>query len=461
MKRVKALWVGIVNAGTHGLTPYDYRLGVCKGINLLSLWIFLINITVGPLFFIVSKKISVLFGSLAEASVVACLIVLNQTRRYLTASFTFYLILNIATLYFSSILGPTVEAQLMIVLLVGLTFFMFQSFTVRSLCILSSILVLIVMEVNFKLKIIKGVETTEHIRDLMRWAAYTVIIFLVAILFYLYAWHTTKLLEQIKEHAKGVETKLNEEVQINNKKSKFIRNAYHEVRSQFRAVFMIINVLNLRHKDEKLNDSDVSESLEALSIGSRNLQMILTNILEYSKFEADIKDRVLYEFINVRSMIGDLVEMNKYPADERNIKIDLIVAKEIPQYIESDRMKLTQIVVNLLNNAIKFADRSTTISVIIDKEWDRVRFSVKDQGKGIAKDQLKYIFEPFATERNISSNTEGVGLGLYIVEQLVHQLQGEIRVSSEIGEGSCFIFYLNIAAPSEEPVFTELTRMQK
>jgi len=124
-------------------------------------------------------------------------------------------------------------------------------------------------------------------------------------------------------------------------------------------------------------------------------------------------------------------------------------------------MKLTQIVVNLLNNAIKFADRSTTISVIIDKEGDRVRFSVKDQGKGIAKDQLKYIFEPFATERNISSNTEGVGLGLYIVEQLVHQLQGEIRVSSEIGEGSCFIFYLNIAAPSEEPVFTELTRMQK
>jgi signal transduction histidine kinase len=107
-------------------------------------------------------------------------------------------------------------------------------------------------------------------------------------------------------------------------------------------------------------------------------------------------------------------------------------------------MKLTQVVINLINNAIKFSKSGTIISVTLHKDIDRWRISVQDRGKGICPDRLPYIFDPFVTDNNRDNNSEGVGLGLHITKQLVAALQGEIEVSSEENAGSCFTVYLPI-----------------
>src|SRR5258707_979659 len=124
MPIINNLWKSIVGIGTSDLNPYDVALGVTKGVNLLSLFIFAINIVFGPAYYFATGKLYILIGSLSEAGFVAGLVLLNHFKRRNAANITFYLVLNAATFYFSAILGQLGEAQLMIVFLVGLAMFM-------------------------------------------------------------------------------------------------------------------------------------------------------------------------------------------------------------------------------------------------------------------------------------------------------------------------------------------------
>jgi signal transduction histidine kinase len=139
-----------------------------------------------------------------------------------------------------------------------------------------------------------------------------------------------------------------------------------------------------------------------------------------------------------------LVDLCQYAADEKNLQIDCFFSDEIPDYVTCDEMKLTQVVINLLSNAIKFSKPGTTIAVLLHKDFDRWRISIKDHGKGICPDKLPYIFDAFVTGKDRHDNAEGVGLGLHIAKQLVAALQGEIQVSSEENGGSCFTVHLPI-----------------
>lgn len=440
--RVKTLWTRIVNAGTEGMKVYDPNLGICKGINLLSLWIILINIIVGPLFYLASGKISVLYGSIFEALFLVGLIALNYYKKYVFANILFYLILNAATAYFSTILGQSAEAQLMIVFLVGLTLFIFNKLAIRIVCITTTIILLVAMEMNFKYKLFHQVEASGHIRDYMRWAAYAVIIFLVAILFYLYARNTDKLLLNLKDYSKNIETNLTKEMISNQKKSKFIRNAYHEIRGHFWGVFVIIKILSKAQNQQEIKN--IGKVLFDLNNGCQNLQMILSNILEYSKYDAGIMEKPLYEPVNLQLLISGLVDISRYAANEKSITIEYSTFGDIPSYIVCDRLKLTQVITNLMNNAVKFSKPNSSILIRLERENDSWKISIKDQGKGISPDRLKYIFDPFISERNSESNMEGVGLGLHITKHLVSILNGQISVSSAVDVGSCFIIHLPV-----------------
>jgi hypothetical protein len=105
---------------------------------------------------------------------------------------------------------------------------------------------------------------------------------------------------------------------------------------------------------------------------------------------------------------------------------------------------INQVMTNLVNNAIKFSNQGASVVVHLNKESDRWRISVKDQGKGVPPALLPQIFDPFVTTKNIDSLGEGLGLGLHITRQLVAALKGEIIVQSEENAGSCFIVSLPI-----------------
>jgi len=434
---MKRMWERIINAGTESMKPYDTRLGVVRGINFLSLWTFMINITFGPFYALITWKGSILIGSLCEAALVAGLIGLNYKKKYTIAKVVFYLVLNLATLYFSFILGQSVEAQLMVVLLVGLCFFMFMTFKARAICITTTILLLILMEANFKMKFVQTEEKTELITSLMRWTAYAVIIFLVGMLFYLYAVNNRILLEQLTKYSQKIESNLETEVSVSNKKSRFIRHAYHELKNQFWGLNAVIQVL----ASKKDNGSNYDKMLSDLKNGSQNIQMIISNILEYSKFEAGIISKPLYEPVNFKNLVSNLVNLYQYSGDEKGIKIDFCISSNVPEYIILDKVKVVQIVNNLINNAIKFTKPNSDIFINIEGKDDCWRITVKDQGNGISPDKLNFIFEPFITERG-THNSEGIGLGLHITKQLVLSLGGNIQVSSIVDKGTTFVVCL-------------------
>lgn len=440
MRRIKIAWTRLINAGADGLRLYEHRQGICRGVNILSAAIAALNLTVGPAFGLATHKFPVLMGSIAEALIVSGNIALNYHRKYLAASISLFILLNLATLYFGSILGPSVGAQIMIILLVVLALFLFETKLQRAVAISCSILSIALMELNFKFRVIPSVEAARNVTDYMRWAADITVGSLVILLFHLYDRNNTRLLVKLKDFSRQTDLNLQHEKVINEQKSRFIRNAYHEVRSQFRFVSMIVRMLHEANKRNNLTPEMLDTSLKDLSSGDQLLEMTLINILEYSKFDAGVTDRAHLEYLNLRIVVGDLVNLFKYLARSKGLTIDLEFGDDIEFYL-TDRAKLTGILTNLIHNSYKFSHSGSTIRVVFSKWKDHLRITVADQGRGIPKEQLPHIFNPWFSDRSIT-NGEGVGLGLGIVQQLVQQLDGEIKVHTKKDLGTTFTVFL-------------------
>jgi len=449
MNKLKKLWNSLVYAGSEGLADHDSKRGICIGVNLMSLWIALINLSVGLAFYLLSKKPAVLVGSYFEAAFVSSLIWLNHRRMYNVANIGFYLILNAATFYFSSIMGRAIEAQLMIVFLIGSVLFIFEKMALRVLCITATIIVLILLELNFKFQFIKPIEIREPLRDIMRWGAYAVIIFLVILIFYLYARNNSRLLNRLKDYSDQIEIDLEKEERENRMKTIYISNAYHEVRGSFFGVFVIIQILSEMENVEKMQDW--KKLVYNLRSACENLKMVLNNILEYSKYSSGIHDQVYPEPVNVRLLIRNLVDIGQYSASEKKVHIDLHISDDIPEFVECDRLKITQIATNIMSNAIKFTRRESNVWVRIDKESNYWKINVEDSGEGMNSEKIEKLFEqPFVTEKNSDQNREGVGLGLHITRQLVETLKGRILVNSKKGEGTSITVYIPMVTPVEK-----------
>jgi signal transduction histidine kinase len=285
----------------------------------------------------------------------------------------------------------------------------------------------------------------------MRWGAYAVIIFLVVLIFYLYARNNSRLLNRLKDYSGQIEVNLEKEEKENRMKTIFISNAYHEVRGSFFGVFVIIQILSEMESIEKLQDW--KKLLYNLRSACENLKMVLNNILEYSKYSSGIHDQVYPEPVNIRLLIRNLVDIGQYSASEKDVHIDLQVADDIPEFVECDRLKITQIATNIISNAIKFTRPESNIQVRIGKENNYWKINVEDAGEGMNSEKVERLFEqPFVTEKNTDQNREGVGLGLHITKQLVETLKGKITVNSKKGEGTSITVYIPLATPLEKAI---------
>lgn len=443
LKKTTTFVLKIIESGTRDLKPYDHGLGVTKGINAFSLVIFAINLIFGPIYFISTGKIAILAGSMTEAAFVGGLIFLNYYNYRTAANILFFLVLNAATLYFGVMLGQAVGAALMIVFLTGLTLYMFRSWRVRLLCMATSISVLVLMEANYKLKVIPAVNASETNSDYMRWTSYAVIIFLVTMLFYAYAWYNSKLLRRLQDY-------YDQEVAQNMNKARFIRNAYHEVKVQFWGVLSVTKILGRSRENHTAKEmQNFDDLIETLRTGCKNLEIVLTNILEYSQYDAGIIPKALYEPFDLRFLLQTIVDGSKYAAAERKVQVRLNYSPLVPDYIVSDKTKMIQIVTNLINNAVKFTKPETFIYVEVANSRERWTIAVKDKGNGIPPERLGQLFKtPFFTDRS-DGNPKGIGLGLHITGQLVKTLNGEIEVESQPGQGTTFSVSLPILDYSE------------
>nr|MCR4611767.1 response regulator [Lachnospiraceae bacterium] len=174
---------------------------------------------------------------------------------------------------------------------------------------------------------------------------------------------------------------------------------------------------------------------------ARNLLSIINNILDYSKMEANKMELVEDEYY-LEEMVKDTFNLLSIPAMERGLTVNLYLDEELPCKLYGDDGKISQVLINLLNNAIKFTKVGhidLTVNGSVEGDYVDLIFSVEDTGSGISKENQETIFESFSQVDKINNKSiEGTGLGLSITKGLVDMLGGRIALSSVYGEGSTF-----------------------
>lgn len=431
MKGFRYWWDHLIHLGVDQLAEHDPRKKICTAVNKISVSVILINATLGTASYVVTKNFSLLLGVILEIMSMAIPLRLNYKKKYWGASVTLYFLLSVATFYFCCKLGKLAEIQLAIIYLVGVAMFMFPDWKSRTSCILIAIVALVAVELNFKYEFIPELQASEGVREAIRWGAYLVIIFLVIFTFDLFGKINQGLFNSLKDHVARVAENLKKEELENKTKDKFISNATHEMRVSFYAIFSIIGILyKVEKKPEK---NEFKRSLDDLRAACKYSKSIIDNILEYERFKAGLTSEVLNQLIDIRVLVTNIVEINRYIADEKRVKINLVVAENFSHHIICDEVKLRQIITNLLHNAIKFTWNNTCVNVLVSKIGRSLTISIQDNGGGIEEENKKAIFEPFVTK-----NPDGLGLGLYIVRELVDAFQGKIEVLNNPGGGTTF-----------------------
>ncbi|MBA0882380.1 response regulator [Flavobacterium undicola] len=221
-------------------------------------------------------------------------------------------------------------------------------------------------------------------------------------------------------------------------KSQFVSTITHELRTPLYGVIGITNMIVDEHKE--LTDSP---HLKSLKFSAKYLLALVNDVLQINKIE---ENRIVLEKMTFN--VGDEIDLIQnslsFLAKKHNNTIDVIIDPNIPEYLIGDKLRFSQIIINLVSNALKFThDGEVTIQADLVDVKDKlyfIEFSIKDTGVGIAEENQDKIFEKFVQVSRKEIDYQGTGLGLSIVKQLLQLFNSAIYLKSELGKGTTFNF---------------------
>ena len=235
--------------------------------------------------------------------------------------------------------------------------------------------------------------------------------------------------------------------EFNRLKAEFVANMSHELRTPLNAILGFAQITQMKSRTEPLTDSQAL-SLERILRNGRNLLRLIDDVLDISKIEAG-HIAVQPDYFDVVKVVQGAFGELESLAVQKGLKYSLKVEGNFPLSY-SDPLRIKQIVTNLLSNAIKFTTQGSVEAALKFVGEDKWSFEVRDTGTGIKPESLDLIFQRFTqVDGSMTRAVGGVGLGLYIAQQIADLLGGELSARSEFGQGSTFIITLPLVISEE------------
>lgn len=258
--------------------------------------------------------------------------------------------------------------------------------------------------------------------------------------------------ESLEIAREAIRVKAEELEKANKYKSEFLANMSHELRTPLNSIIILSNLLS-ENKGHNLTNKQV-EYAKVIQKSGNDLLELINDILDISKIESNHMELDLQE-VNIKDWANDIQMLFSEVAKNKGIRFTVAMDKSIPDLIETDRMRLSQVIKNLLSNAFKFTDAKGVVSLRVTKDLtgnhsteslngkDVLCFEVADSGIGIPEEKQQLIFEPFRqADGSTSRKFGGTGLGLSISKELANLLGGVMTLESTVGKGSTFRLFI-------------------
>lgn len=259
-------------------------------------------------------------------------------------------------------------------------------------------------------------------------------------------------MEELARMNAALEDALREAEEANQAKSRFLSNMSHDIRTPMNAILGMTEI-GLSHIDEKAR---VQDCLGKIKTASAHLMSLVNDVLDMSRIESGRMTLNEEEFA-LPDLVHDLAVIVRPQAVEKGQSLTIEIGEILEENLVGDPLRLRQIMVNIVNNAVKYTQDGGEIHVSFaqrpsgaDRIW--LDFSCRDNGVGMSAEFLECIFQPFERAQNTTiSGVEGTGLGMSIVKRLVDSMGGEITVESKEGAGSLFRVVLPLPISVREP----------
>lgn len=415
-RRLRDFFSFLQKVGSEEVTDEDLKRRIIL-VNTISLTICGMLITIAPpvCYALGDNMNVVLIPVIFDFLFTLSALFLNYRKRYLRASLAIFMTQCISIMYFGILLSAVVALDAMIIFLLSIIYLIFKEEKIRRIAVVTAVGAYAIMEICYYYGVVKPLEFDHTTTVVLHVAIITGILALVLIV--------SKKSNEITLLLK----------RANHFKKLFVHQVTHEIRTPLNAIYGVAQLLKREIKlDPNLKGIEalVDSQLDAIN----NTRNIINNVLDMAQIESGFTEKTEKEHFLLKPLFTKILDVNRVIARTRNIRLKLDI-DQMPEAIYDDVLKIYQISTNLLNNAIKYADKNTIVILKITGAGDQWMLEVTNNGPMITPEKQELIFNPFVTDK--SKYIEGTGLGLYIVKGKVASMNGAIKlVSTE--EGTTF-----------------------